>query len=154
MYFLKPFSERPPHLFKHVQPDQEKIGGPLLAKDLPDGNEDIIKIPAVYDPNPPPKPKPITTKPVLQDDSSEDEPSAREDTDSESDNENPVRSTPLVTPQRGDTKIDTGTSKPVSQTNILPDHPPPPPKPEKNLTAWLKQAIALPGRRTRSGQKL
>ncbi len=170
IYFLKPFTERS-SLYKYIQPDQRRIGGVLREKDLPIGEQEM-ETPDVYDPTS----RQAKEKIILPSGSSS---SSDEETVSES--EEDIESgtnekdnndlADLPTPKQLETEVQ---SNPVPNSpNLLPRERPSMPniskekqpltddlkekttnKTSKNLGKWLKEAISLPKRQTRSGLKL
>ncbi len=179
IYFLKPFSQRS-SLFNYIKPDQEKIGGMLRERDLPAG-EDEVEIPRVYDPRPY---KPIKDKVMNEDsETSEseeedflDEPdSSASETESDNDKTLPKNiGEPLIDPESDRKMSPTFPQMEKATDRTVPAQRPAPAEPErtksnqgkketndtsapkstKNFAKWIKNAMNLPGRQTRSGLKL
>ncbi len=157
-HFLKPFSERSPFLFQHLKPDQRKLGGPLQHKDFPPASDEISIVPEVYDPTSPklPFPPPLPIKKRVKKESEQSFSSAPESDELESETEadsepNPHNDAVPNASPKGDNAFSSSPKLPAIATtpSDKPIHPG-----GKNLTSWLKQALTLPGRQTRSGRKL
>ncbi len=155
VHFLKPFSPRNPFLFKNIKPDQAKIGAPLVAKDIPSGDRDE-NIPEVYDPNPPKKEKgepkldPKPPESSLEISEGEDPSSEEEDDDNLNDSKpsspspnNVGKNTSLFHEETLD-----------HNSKLTDEAQPKAEKSSKTFTSWIKEALQLPGRQTRSGKKL
>ncbi len=153
VYFIKPFTPRDPFLFKHIQADQKNIGGPLMPQDLPTGNEDNPIVPDVFNPDQSKMNKNIHKK-IKYPDPDETE---SEGLDSEGEEEASEEASDIDNPKN--VSLNPAPSLSPDPKKVVPNHSPTkslPPKVEKNpgkLVTWLKEAIMLPGRQTRSGKR-
>ncbi len=179
IYFLKPFSQRS-SLFNYIKPDQIMIGGMLRERDLPAG-EDDVEIPMVYDPK---SGKPSKGKIINEDsDTSEsededslDEPdSSASESESENDKALPKHNgSAIVDPESNRKGFPTFPKMDQKNEKTEPVPVPTPTAPErsksvqgkgemkessalkstKNFAKWIKDAMNLPGRQTRSGLQI
>ncbi len=152
VHFLKPFTPRDPFLFKHLKPDQQKLGGPLRPQDVPVGAEDNIIIPDIYNPNPPkppPPPKPAPPKPKTETESEPDSSivpdSSSPDSDDDATEADNHRPTPSMPNQEVKRQVPPNTPTPAARAEG---------KTGNRFATWLKEAISLPVRQTRSGRQL
>ncbi len=163
-FFLKPFGERPSRLFRHIKHDQVGIGAPLEKKQLPATEDEKVEVPHVFKPNSPPRPKANKERTESSSESGleeEEESSASENEEEEQTKQAETRTGNATTGANG-----TDSNKVIHNTPSNPVTAPKkvnnaiPPEREKanktvgNLGKWIKTAMSLPGRQTRSGKKL
>ncbi len=158
VYFIKPYTPRDKFLFKHIKPDQKNIGGPLMPHELPTGNEDNPKVPAIYSPDPTDRPKINLKNMKYSDSESEEFKSASSEDENESTNIE-SDSNSMKEPGKNNNSLPKNASVPKQGLEIPARgsiiHGPPPKSEVRGagrLANWLKEAILLPGRQTRSGK--
>ncbi len=154
IYFLKPFEERSPFLFSNIKPDQSRIGGPLLAKDLPTGDQVLKDVPSIYDPDEKRVKKQIL-KEKQEEFSDEDEDVSSVvsgNSEPNRDADNPLMQKNEVDKTSNPPIETSGTDDPVKHGLPLPAMEKMGQK-KKNFGKWFKNAVGLSGRVTRSGKK-